>query len=236
VVVFLHPLLRRAFDVLYSSSKNPSQTPFDKPVNGLGSSPGPDLSKSNYRLNKRISFDVCFSLVFLIALHGFSAAKILAILFTNFCLATRLKKEIVPVATWTFNIGILFANVLGRGYPYAAIANIISPLAASPELSEKTESVDNWGSYLDGCGGLVPRWEVLFNVTVLRLISFNLDYYWSTGRSGSSPLEVSLNCKLVFYCFILICTRRSSSIQQTSQSGTVWTCLQIITIIPSATT
>lgn len=38
----------------------------------------------------------------------------------------------------------------------------------------------------------MPRWEVLFKITILRLISFNMDHYWSLDRSRSgSPVEVS---------------------------------------------
>jgi hypothetical protein len=43
---------------------------------------------------------------------------------------------------------------------------------------------------MDDHGGLIPRWEVLFNITILRLISFNLDYYWSLNSPRASPVEV----------------------------------------------
>jgi hypothetical protein len=56
-------------------------------------------------------------------------------------------------------------------------------------ILEKAE-LHNWGSWLDSHGGIMPRWEILFNITVLRLISFNLDYYWSLDRRAESPLEV----------------------------------------------
>lgn len=50
----------------------------------------------------------------------------------------------------------------------------------------------NWGLFLDSYGGLLPRWEILFNITALRLISFNLDYYWASGHTNSNALEVRL--------------------------------------------
>lgn len=37
----------------------------------------------------------------------------------------------------------------------------------------------------------MPRWEVLFKVTVLRLISFNMDHYWSLEYPAGSAIEVS---------------------------------------------
>jgi hypothetical protein len=59
-----------------------------------------------------------------------------------------------------------------------------------PTVSEKGEWSRNFGHTLDSYGGLMARWEVLFNFTVLRLISFNLDYYWSLNSKVGSPLEV----------------------------------------------
>lgn len=140
------------------------------------------------RLNQRTTFDLCFGLVFLVALHGFSATKVLIILYINYQIATKLDRQHVPVATWTFNIGILFANELAEGYHMATIASVIFPWQGEG---------DNWGVILDRYGGLNPRWEVLFNFTVLRLISFNFDYIWSCDQSGSSSLEVSLSCTLI---------------------------------------
>jgi len=38
-------------------------------------------------------------------------------------------------------------------------------------------------------GGLLPRWEVSFNITVLRMISYNLDYYWAAVRAEEGDGE-----------------------------------------------
>ena len=128
--------------------------------------------------------------MYIIALHGSSAFKIVAILCINFTIATQLRREAVPFATWTFNVGILFANEIYGGYPYASIAGLLrSSLRLAGDTSYDVAN-SNWGSLLDSYGGLIPRWEVLFNITVLRLMSFNLDYYWSLSRTASSALEV----------------------------------------------
>lgn len=140
------------------------------------------------RMLQRISFDLGFAVVFLVALHGFSAFKILAILYSNYCIGKKLPREYIPAATWIFNVGTLFANEFGRGYSYATILGTFLPFT----VSEKGESSSNFGHVLDSYGGLIPRWEVLFNFTILRLISFNLDYYWSLNSRASSPLEVCL--------------------------------------------
>lgn len=108
------------------------------------------------------------------------------ILYINFKIAKGLPKEYLPAATWIFNIGILFANELGRGYHFSSISQSFSPSLGS----EKPGSKFDWGAWLDSHGGLIPRWEVLFNLTVLRLISFNLDFYWSLNMRGSSAIEV----------------------------------------------
>jgi hypothetical protein len=167
------------------------------------------------RLNQRISFDVTFSAIFLAALHGFSSFKILAILYANYCIGTRLPRAYIPAATWIFNVGTLFANEFSRGYSYSTIFGTFLPST----LSEKGKPTSNFGHTLDSYGGLIPRWEVLFNFTILRLISFNLDYYWSLqSRGSSSRLEVSLSPSLL--SISLITSRRNNSTLPTSQNGT----------------
>jgi len=98
---------------------------------------------------------------------------VLSILYINYSIATApLSKRTVGGFTWIFNIVILFANELTTGYRLGRI---------NPSLA-----------WVDRYGGLIPRWEVLFNITVLRLIAFNFDYLWSIDRRASSSLEVNL--------------------------------------------
>jgi hypothetical protein len=127
-------------------------------------------------------------MIFLAAMHGFSTAKVLLILYTNFCIATRLPRRYVPAVTWIFNIFTLFANELCGGYKFAKIAALLSPLEGAG--LDGGNMMHSWGAWLDSYGGIMSRWEVLFNLTVLRLVSFNLDYYWSLDRRGGSPIEV----------------------------------------------
>lgn len=138
------------------------------------------------RLYQRVSFDVGFAVIFLAALHGLSIFKIVAILYLNYQIAFKLPRAYVPGATWVFNLAVLFANELLHGYPYSSMFSFFLPST----LSEKGTPARNFGHTLDSYGGLIPRWDVLFNFTVLRLISFNLDYYWSLNARASSPLEV----------------------------------------------
>jgi len=168
VVVVLHPLLRKVYNHFRPLSTSETSRP-----EALGEA----------RLRQRVSYDLLFATIFLFVLHGSSAFKVFLIIYINYTLATGLPKQYIPTVTWLFNISVLFANELCNGYPYARIAQGLS-FGGQPPL--------NWGVILDSYGGLVPRWEVLFNLTVLRLISFNLDYYWSLDHRGGSPVEVSL--------------------------------------------
>ena len=197
IVMTLHPLLRRFYDAVCSPVGVASDSELKRTPNGGTSPIVSEYTRVERRLKQRTLFDAGFSILFLIALHGFAAPKVLIILYINYTIATQLKKEYVPTATWIFNIGILFANEMGKGYPYSNIARIILPWSASSNISVGNDSNSNWGAVLDTYGGLIPRWEILFNVTVLRLISFNFDYYWSLNRSGGSPIEVCLPCNNV---------------------------------------
>ncbi|KAL8635512.1 MAG: hypothetical protein Q9228_007001, partial [Teloschistes exilis] len=181
LLLAFHPLLRRLYELLRPINTNIA--PELQKAAGSAQDRGADA-----RLDQRVRFDIGFACLYLLALHGTSAFKVFAILYINFSLAKGLPRSYVPWATWIFNIGILFANELCKGYPYADIARLALPLTSAPGTSDG-DPANNWGAYLDSYGGLLPRWEILFKITVLRLVSFNLDYCWSLDRAGSSPLE-----------------------------------------------
>lgn len=177
LVVILHPTIRRCYEFL-------------NPVKLSGNSKPATESEAASRLARRVSFDIAFSAIFLVALHGFSSVKVFLILYVNFFLATNLQRQYIPIVTWVFNIGVLFTNEVFHGYPYASIAQSLYVYDTGKTFTSR------WGSYLDSYGGLIPRWEILFNITVLRLISFNLDYYWSLGSTNSgNALEVSCDMR-----------------------------------------
>ncbi|KAH9955917.1 MBOAT, membrane-bound O-acyltransferase family-domain-containing protein [Russula dissimulans] len=113
----------------------------------------------------RVPFYILFSLLMLVILHGASMIKVLFILSVNYGLAkatggTRLA---IP-ATWLFNGGVLLANKWYEGYLFGAL---------HPGLA-----------FLDGWHGVYPRWHVSFNITMLRLVSFSIDYHWACSRIG----------------------------------------------------
>ena len=177
-LVVLHPLLRRLYNAVIHQ------------VQSGGQASRPTLEEADQRLNQRASFDFGFAMIYLLALHGVSIVKVLAILYLNYQVATTLPRKSVPVATWVFNIGILFANELAKGYKFRDIASFLGGLLSGELINESNSALVHWGAWLDSYGGLMSRWEILFNITVLRLISFNLDYYWSLDRRSQSPIEV----------------------------------------------
>lgn len=196
MLVALHPLLRRAYE----------RFALARPQAHGGQRS--DQAAGEARLQTRLAFDFVTALVYIVALNGFSVFKILLILWINFKIGTGLPRNAIPAATWVFNIGILFANELTRGYRYSTLGQAMVPFFPAAA---------DWGRVLDSYGGLNGRWEVLFKVTVLRLISFNFDYYWSLDRSrAGSPIEVCLR-ERTFSChcmaFPLTLLRRNNSIR-----------------------
>ena len=104
----------------------------------------------------------------------------LIILTINYFIATRFGgSKANPILTWVFNLSILFLNEAFSGYKYGSIL----PWFAAGEGG-------GFGHAMDNLGGLVPRWEIHFNITMLRLISYNMDYYWSFKHDGGSVMEV----------------------------------------------
>ncbi|KAJ2984878.1 hypothetical protein NUW58_g5827 [Xylaria curta] len=180
-LLVLHPILRRLYNLAMCGAKSG------------GPASRPTLEEADRRLNQRASFDFGFAIIYLVALHGVSVFKILGILYLNYQVATALPRKTVPVATWVFNVGILFANDLGKGYKFKNIASFLWMFLSGELIDESNSRLVHWGAWLDSYGGLMGRWEILFNITVLRLISFNLDYYWSLERRSYSPIEKQLD-------------------------------------------
>jgi len=183
-LIVVHPLLRRAWEYVWKAGRGGLEA---RPAVGIGAT----AEEAEERKRQRVSFDFVFALIFLVVLHGFSAVKILLILTMNHKIATQLPRKYVPAATWIFNIGILLSNEIFDGYKFRNIALYFSgPPPPVKNLVSGPSTLVELGEWMDSHGGLMSRWDVLFNITVLRLISFNLDYYWSLDQRSGSPLEV----------------------------------------------
>ncbi|KAG0199472.1 glycerol transporter [Mortierella sp. GBA30] len=108
----------------------------------------------------RAYFFLAFSAVYLYFMYGNSIIKIVAIVSANYAIAKLGgASRWMPVLTWIFNLGILFMNEKNQGYSFGTLHESLA--------------------WLDADTGMNARWDVNFNFTMLRLVSFNLDYYWS---------------------------------------------------------
>jgi hypothetical protein len=124
----------------------------------------------------------------LLALHGASILKILLILSFNFAIAKCCGgSRLGPILTWVFNGAVLFANERHSGYLFHSI---------HPSLGSLVSYKINLGKcpfmlwIQDGFRGVYPRWHISFNVTMLRLVSFSMDYYWARGNSPSCDVSI----------------------------------------------
>lgn len=80
-------------------------------------------------------------------------------LLFSFTLAHSLKRKrlIAAFAIWSYGIFTLFINQKMKNLPFNNIAIILSPM-------------DQWYK------GIVPRWDFFFNFTLLRLLSYSMDF------------------------------------------------------------
>ncbi|WFD32548.1 glycerol transporter [Malassezia sp. CBS 17886] len=123
------------------------------------------------RVRVRTAFLLVTGVVFVAAVHGTNALKLVALAGVNYALATaaapRLPPRTAAGLVWAFNFGALVAVFWLDGVPYARI---------SPALA-----------WLDAYPGLLPRWYINYNFTTLRHISFAMDTLWATA--GYSPVR-----------------------------------------------
>lgn len=102
---------------------------------------------------KRTHFDFVFGLAFLYTAHGTNSLRILIHLLISYAIAKKIPNhKVATYLTWIYGILSLFLNAQFRSMPFGIAA------------------IDN------GFKGIIARWDVFFNFTMLRMISFNLDY------------------------------------------------------------
>ncbi|KAI0926450.1 hypothetical protein AcV5_008909 [Taiwanofungus camphoratus] len=123
-----------------------------------------------------VPFLLTFSALMLWGLHGASMLKIYIILTANYIIAKLCKgSKIGPTVTWVFNAAVLFMNEKNEGYRFVNV---------HPSLE-----------VLDSIQGIYPRWHISFNITMLRLVSFNMDYYWACNKNHSLDAGTKLTEK-----------------------------------------
>ncbi|KAI6108908.1 MBOAT, membrane-bound O-acyltransferase family-domain-containing protein [Pisolithus croceorrhizus] len=126
------------------------------------------IPKDNVHL---VPYLIFFATLYLVGLHGTSTIKILTILTINYYIGKGLQgSRIGPLLTWIFNAFILFVNERNEGYHFSSL---------HPSLAA-----------LDVFEGLYPRWHISFNITMLRLVSFNMDYYWACNSLSTEDRDM----------------------------------------------
>ncbi|KAK8844173.1 hypothetical protein IAR55_006967 [Kwoniella newhampshirensis] len=110
----------------------------------------------------RARFVAAFSLFMTLLLHGTSTLKILFLLSFNYHLAKfpipPLLRTVWPGVIFCCNMSMLFLNERYDGYRFG---NVFPAFAV----------LDSWT-------GMLPRWHIGFNITMMRMVSFALDYVW----------------------------------------------------------
>jgi protein-cysteine N-palmitoyltransferase HHAT len=127
----------------------------------------------------RLKWSLLFSAIFLTALFGASFLKIIVILTAQYKLI-KWNPKLIPYTTWIFGISILFLNDYYKGYRFGSISSLLS--------------------FLDELKGVGMRWNITFNFTVLRMISFSMDYYWALTKSQDLNISYYTHCKTCVDC------------------------------------
>ncbi|KAJ7129335.1 MBOAT, membrane-bound O-acyltransferase family-domain-containing protein [Mycena epipterygia] len=123
-----------------------------------------------------LRFNFGASIIMLIALHGTSILKIIPILTVNYLISKSFgNSKAGPICSWIFNILVLFMNDRYSGYKFGNI---------TPSLA-----------FMDPFEGIYPRWHITFNITMLRLVSFSMDYYWACNTSSPAESAAELDDK-----------------------------------------
>ena len=110
---------------------------------------------ASYFINipKRTYFDFGFGILFLYAAHGVNSLKFVAHISINYAISRYIPSARVAVwITWIYGLLSLFINDKFGSYPVGIAL------------------------FDEGFKGIVARWDVCFNFTLLRMISFNVDY------------------------------------------------------------
>ncbi|RLV94717.1 Glycerol uptake protein 1 [Spathaspora sp. JA1] len=103
--------------------------------------------------SKRSYFDFTFGIIFLIGAHGFNLIRVLIHVCINYAIGKYVHDRRTAIwLTWIYGISSLFVNHWVGQVPFGI------------------DILDH------GFKGIISRWDVFYNLTLLRMISFNLDF------------------------------------------------------------
>lgn len=119
----------------------------------------PSTSTTTSPVPPKMYTSLALSFIFVSALFGFDFIKIVFFTLINYGIAVTCKGTIWnPILTWTMNIGLLFLNDRYEGY--------------------KMEDFMSLLAFMDTWHGAIGRWHIFWRMTTLRLISYNMDFYY----------------------------------------------------------
>lgn len=117
--------------------------------------------------HKRSSFDLVFGVVFLFALHGVNSLRVMLHIVVMYFISRRIKNTTyAKFALWTYGVFTLFFNEHFKTIPFHV-----------PILDQSFR-------------GIIQRWEVFYNITLLRILSFNLDYLEKKDQPPAKPVKM----------------------------------------------
>ncbi|GAV55715.1 hypothetical protein ZYGR_0AY01070 [Zygosaccharomyces rouxii] len=123
----------------------------------------------------KIYFDFIFGVLFVVAAFGINCIKYFTEISVTFAIgyAFKFNPRLATLLSWAFGISLLFLNDKYSKYSYGSISSRLS--------------------YLDSqFKGLIPRWDVFFNFTLLKILSYNLDFLEKCQEEQSSDIDKSL--------------------------------------------
>ncbi|KAJ5072115.1 protein-cysteine n-palmitoyltransferase rasp [Anaeramoeba ignava] len=119
------------------------------------------LSKNNTRI--RLIFYNSFSFIFLFYIHSSTALFVYSIALINFLIIKQFRKQkkTLAILVWIFNSSILFSADYYSGYSWKRMHSSLA--------------------WLDNYRGML-RWDIYWNISMLRYISFAFDYHWAETK------------------------------------------------------
>ena len=123
------------------------------------------LMTSVFNWSDRTMFDFGYGIFFLGALHGKNIVRILAHLLVIYAIGKFVPSiRLAYWLTWVYGILSLFIN-------------------------DRYKSISLGTDLLDkGFKGIIPRWDVFFNFTLLKILSFNFDYLEKKSLAENTDL------------------------------------------------
>lgn len=118
--------------------------------------------------HKRTYFDFVCGCVFLFALHGVNSLRVMLHVSIMYFATRKINNSShARMVLWIYGVFTLFFN-------------------------EKFKSMPLGLNFFDhGFKGIVEHWEVFFNITLLRILSFNLDYLEKRDQPSVIPVKIA---------------------------------------------